>query len=74
MSDDLAIKIRLELDQLSIVREGMAELIAKPPEYDAGTIETAAACAMLHSFYTEIEKIMKLEGLFEFLQAQNPAR
>ena len=27
-----------------------------------GVIETAAACAMLHSFYTEIEKILKLSA------------
>jgi hypothetical protein len=35
-------------------------LIAKPPDAIVGTIETAAACAMLHSFYTDIEKILKL--------------
>jgi hypothetical protein len=29
-------------------------------EATAGVIETSAACAMLHSFYTEIEKILKL--------------
>ncbi len=27
---------------------------------NAGVIETAAASAMLHSFYTEIEKMLKL--------------
>ena len=26
-------------------------------------METAAACAMLHSFYTEIEKILKMVAL-----------
>ena len=38
----------------------MAPLIAKPPNSKAEDMETAAACAMLHSFYTEIEKILKL--------------
>lgn len=31
-----------------------------PPARNVGVIETSAACAMLHSFYTEIEKILKL--------------
>jgi hypothetical protein len=34
-------------------------LISKASASTAGTIETAAACALLHSFYTEIEKILK---------------
>jgi hypothetical protein len=39
---------------------GVAPLIAKPLDSNVGDIETAPACAMLHSFYTEIEKILKL--------------
>jgi hypothetical protein len=38
----------------------MSPLIAKSSTSEAGDLETAAACAMLHSFYTEIEKILKL--------------
>jgi hypothetical protein len=60
MSADLATKILLGLEQLAIVREQISPLIAKPPASQAGAIETAAASAMLHSFYTEIEKILTL--------------
>ena len=38
----------------------MSPLIAKPADANVGDMETAATCAMLHSFYTEIEKILKL--------------
>jgi hypothetical protein len=31
-------------------------LLLIPPGADPGVIETSAACAILHSFYTEIEK------------------
>lgn len=60
MSVDLATKIQLGLEAFATVREQMAPLIAKPTGSKAGEIETAAACAMLHAFYTEIEKILKL--------------
>jgi hypothetical protein len=60
VSGDLAAKVRLGLDDLATVREQMSPLIAKPPDSKVGVIETAAARAMLHSFYTEIEKILKL--------------
>ena len=60
MSDDLAAKIQLGLEEFETVRGQMAPLIAKPVDSNVGDIETAAACAMLHSFYTEIEKILKL--------------
>ena len=60
MSADLATKIQLGLEQLAIVREQLSPLIAKRSDSNVGDIETAAACAMLHSFYTEIEKIFKL--------------
>jgi hypothetical protein len=35
-------------------------LVAKPAGYVAGDMENAAASAMLHSFYTEIEKVLIL--------------
>ncbi len=57
---DLAIKIQLGLDELGTVCEQMSPLIAELPDAAVGVLETAAACAMLHSFYTEIEKILKL--------------
>ena len=60
MSRDLAAEIRLGLEELATVREQLNPLISMPPDATVGVIETAAACAMLHSFYTEIEKILKL--------------
>jgi hypothetical protein len=45
---------------LRLVREQFEPLISKPADASVGVIETAAACAMLHSFYTGIEKILKL--------------
>jgi hypothetical protein len=60
VSVDLATKIQLGLEEFATVHEQMAPLIARPLDSDAGDIETAAACAMLHSFYTEIEKILTL--------------
>jgi hypothetical protein len=38
----------------------MSPLIARAADLQVGDMETAAACAMHHSFYTEIEKILKL--------------
>jgi hypothetical protein len=38
-------------------------VVARTNEPDLPLIETAAACAMLHSFYTEIEKILKIIAL-----------
>ncbi len=60
MSADLARKIRLGLEEFATVREQMSPLIAISSDSKVGDIETAAASAMLHSFYTEIEKILKL--------------
>lgn len=60
MSADLATKIQLGLEELATVRQQISPLIAKSSSAKAGDIETAAACAMLHSFYTEIEKILEL--------------
>ena len=59
VSSDLAKKIRLGLAELATVREQLTPLM-RLPETSAGVIERAAACAMLHSFYTEIEKILRL--------------
>jgi ribonuclease HepT-like protein len=60
VSHDLAVRIPLALQELTIVREQFQPLIALSSDAPVGDIETAAACAMLHSFYTEIEKILKL--------------
>jgi hypothetical protein len=60
VSRDLAAEIRLGLEELATIREQLNPLISMPPDATVGVIETAAACAMLHSFYTEIEKILKL--------------
>ena len=60
MSHDLAIKIQLGLEELAIVREQFKSLISTTSNATVGVIETAAACAMLHSFYTEIEKVLKV--------------
>ncbi len=60
MSHELVVKIQLGLEELSIVREQITPLISIKSDAIVGVIETAAACAMLHSFYTEIEKIFKL--------------
>jgi hypothetical protein len=59
VSSDLAKKIRLGLEELATVREQLTPLVSLT-DASAGVIERAAACAMLHSFYTEIEKILKL--------------
>jgi hypothetical protein len=46
--------------ELAIVRQQFQPLISISPGAIVGAIETSAASAMLHSFYTEIEKILKL--------------
>ena len=63
MSTNLAEKIQLGLDELAVIRGMMSPLIARTGEPELPVIETAAACTMLHSFYTEIEKILKLIAL-----------
>jgi hypothetical protein len=60
VSTDLAAKIRLGLEEFATIREQMSPLIAKQSDSIVSDMETAAASAMLHSFYTEIEKILKL--------------
>jgi hypothetical protein len=60
VSADLTVKIRLGLEEFATVKEQMSPLIARTSEPDLPIIETAAACAMLHSFYTEVEKMFKI--------------
>jgi hypothetical protein len=60
VSADLAAKIQLGLGELATICEQITPLIALAASSEMGDIETAAACAMLHSFYTEIEKILML--------------
>jgi hypothetical protein len=60
VSQELSIKIRVALEQLTLIRDQFQPLISMSPDARVGVIETAAACAMLHSFYTEIEKILKI--------------
>lgn len=60
VSDSLAAKSDLGLEELSTVRDQLSPLISRSDDASVGVIETADACAMLHSFYTEIEKTLKL--------------
>jgi hypothetical protein len=60
VSRDLATKIQLNLEELATIREQFNSLPSIDQARPIGVIETAAASAMLHSFYTEIEKILKL--------------
>ena len=60
VSRELATKLRVGLEELAIVRQQFEPLVSMSSEANVGVIETSAACAMLHSFYTEIEKILKL--------------
>jgi hypothetical protein len=53
-------KIRVGLEEFAIVRQQFEPLLSMPSDAMVGVMETAAASAMLHSFYTEIEKILKL--------------
>lgn len=59
MSSNLVERIRLDLDQLAIVRSEMEPLIARAGDSELTTLERAAASAMLHSFYTQVEKMME---------------
>lgn len=60
MSAKLAAQIQLALGEIAQIRMELAPLIAKPPGHEADNMERAAACAMLHSFYTQIEKAFEL--------------
>lgn len=60
MSADLSRKLYAGLEEFEVVRQQFDPLLSIPPHAEPGVIETSAACAMLHSFYTEIEKILKI--------------
>jgi len=60
VSVELAAKLELGLAELAALREQIAELLSLPRPERPDVIERSAACAMLHSFYTEIEKLLKL--------------
>jgi len=60
VSAELSRKIQTGLEELAIVRQQFDSLLSIPPDAEPGVIEISAACAMLHSFYTEIEKILKI--------------
>jgi hypothetical protein len=60
VSSELSRKIQVSLEEFATVRQQFEALLSIPPGADLGVIETAAACALLHSFYTEIEKILKI--------------
>jgi hypothetical protein len=50
VSHDLAIKIRLGLEELAIIHEQFKPLISTTSGAVVGVVETAAACAMLCRF------------------------
>ena len=60
MCSELSRKIRIGLEEFATVLQQFESLLSIPPDADPGVIGTSAACAMLHSFYTEIEKILKI--------------
>jgi hypothetical protein len=60
VSAELSRKLQAGLEEFEVVRQQFNPLLTIPPDAEPGVIETSAACAMLHSFYTEIEKILKI--------------
>jgi len=60
VSRELAAKIRVGLEELAIVRQQFEPLLSISADATVSVIQTSAASAMLHSFYMEIEKILKL--------------
>jgi hypothetical protein len=60
VSCELSRKIQVGLEEFAIVRQQFESLLSIPSHADPNVIETSAACAMLHSFYTEIEKMLKI--------------
>jgi hypothetical protein len=60
VSAKLIAQVELNLQELSRVTEQLTPLIAKGASSDLDVIETSAVAAMLHSFYTLIEKILEL--------------
>ncbi len=53
-------KLRIALGELASISHGMSPLTEKSASTEADVIQTAAAAYMLHSFYNEIEKILKM--------------
>ena len=60
MSPDLGAKVLLGLDELESIKGQLIILASLPPDRQGGDMERAVAASFLHSFYTEIEKIMKM--------------
>jgi hypothetical protein len=60
VSSELSRKIQVGLEEFATVRQQFESLLLIPPGAEPSVIETSAACAMLHSFYTEIGKILKI--------------
>jgi len=56
VSRDLAAEIRVGLEEFAIVRQQFGPLISLSSDATVGVVETSAASAMLHSFYTKIEQ------------------
>ena len=63
MSANLAAKIQLGLDELNVITGMLSPLERRTGEPELPVMETAAACTTLHSFFAEIEKILKLIAL-----------
>ena len=59
MSGKLIAQIEINLQELSRITEQLAPLISKGSTVGLDVIETSAVAAMLHSFYTLIEKILE---------------
>jgi hypothetical protein len=59
VSDKLVARIELSLQELSRATQQLDPLIQKGSNADLDVIETSAVAAMLHSFYTLIEKILE---------------
>jgi hypothetical protein len=60
VSAKLIDQIELNRQELSRITEQLAPLIIRGSTADLDVIETSAVAAMLHSFYTLIEKILAL--------------
>jgi hypothetical protein len=59
VSGKLVARIDLNRQELSRVTEQLAPLVLKGSSADLDVVETSAVAAMLHSFYTLIEKILE---------------
>lgn len=59
MSNDVRVKIEIELNQLRALLTAHQAVIEASKCVDPGLIEMSALAAMLHSFYTGVENIFK---------------